>query len=470
MKPYFFIISILCAWAINVHASRPTTVRVYGANQQILTVMNVLDLHGKPIFKLRDSTAQYQDIQIPKCDTSAVYCLGSNNRLCFFALHPEEIITIDVSGDKPIVKGEAVEKNNYLGLWNAQLFGEFPTLFPNRLLFKLAQPEYIKIPMEVLTNENYVEGLQNFFAEARKNLKNADFDDNSFKQQFYSFLDYSYWDAIVATYRHIREAEVPNSLWKQLNNLPITDLQKLQATNPYWLTMYLKAQEDQGKYEYNLENYIAQKAKCISNRDVREWYILQELERLLQRKEIFYLKELTASCRPLIKNKESIQRFEKLSASVNNFIENDSLNGVPAQEFQCSDRNGNLVTLSDFKGKYVYIDIWATWCGPCKQEIPHLQKLEHHYKDNDNIEFISLSVDKIANRQVWLDYLDQHGMHGMHCIAPNDFKTPFVRRYGVNAIPRFMLIAPNGEMIAHNCWRPSDPRIVMLLDKMLSKH
>ena len=52
--------------------------------------------------------------------------------------------------------------------------------------------------------------------------------------------------------------------------------------------------------------------------------------------------------------------------------------GALSPNFNCTDLSGKKVSLSDFKGKYVYIDIWATWCGPCQREIPHLQKLEEN--------------------------------------------------------------------------------------------
>lgn len=56
--------------------------------------------------------------------------------------------------------------------------------------------------------------------------------------------------------------------------------------------------------------------------------------------------------------------------------------GSVVKDFEMRDRDGNLVKLSDFKGKLVYMDIWATWCGPCVEEIPNMEKLYQHYKDD----------------------------------------------------------------------------------------
>ena len=71
--------------------------------------------------------------------------------------------------------------------------------------------------------------------------------------------------------------------------------------------------------------------------------------------------------------------------------------GSVVKDFEMRDRDGNLVKLSDFKGKLVYMDIWATWCGPCVEEIPNMEKLYQHYKDDPQILLVSVSVDRKKN-------------------------------------------------------------------------
>jgi thiol-disulfide isomerase/thioredoxin len=69
------------------------------------------------------------------------------------------------------------------------------------------------------------------------------------------------------------------------------------------------------------------------------------------------------------------------------------LKGTPSPEFNFENHKGGTTKLSDIKGKYVYIDIWATWCAPCRQEIPYLQKIEKKYEDK-RIAFVSISIDQ----------------------------------------------------------------------------
>lgn len=122
--------------------------------------------------------------------------------------------------------------------------------------------------------------------------------------------------------------------------------------------------------------------------------------------------------------------------------------GMPAPAFTLPDIDGNMVSLSDFRGKYVYIDFWATWCGPCKIEIPYLEKMTEEYKDK-NLEIISISVDR--DKQAWIDMVteDQPQWIQLHdSIMIND-------EYLVKYIPTFVLIDREGKIIDARAHRPS---------------
>ena len=86
--------------------------------------------------------------------------------------------------------------------------------------------------------------------------------------------------------------------------------------------------------------------------------------------------------------------------------------GGVAADFTYPDVNGKQVSLSDFKGKVVLIDVWATWCAPCRGEIPHLKKLEEEMKGMDVI-FLGVSVDEARNKQKWVDFIEQEKLGGI---------------------------------------------------------
>ncbi|CDF78638.1 thioredoxin domain protein [Formosa agariphila KMM 3901] len=117
--------------------------------------------------------------------------------------------------------------------------------------------------------------------------------------------------------------------------------------------------------------------------------------------------------------------------------------------------NGGKNSLSDYQGKYVYIDIWATWCAPCKKEIPFLKEIEQQYK-NKNIEFISISIDKQSDFDKWKKMVSQENLSGIQLYADNAWNSQFVQDYLIKGIPRFIIIDPVGKIYNANAPRPSD--------------
>jgi thiol-disulfide isomerase/thioredoxin len=139
--------------------------------------------------------------------------------------------------------------------------------------------------------------------------------------------------------------------------------------------------------------------------------------------------------------------------------------GNKAVNFTLTDTEGKEHSLSDYLGKLVYIDFWATWCGPCKGEIPFLQKLEEEYKGK-NIVFISVSTDRQSDRQKWLDMVKEKKLGGVQLFA-GDRANQVINPYHINSIPRFVLIDKEGNLIDGNAPRPSDSEIRPLINAHL---
>jgi len=150
----------------------------------------------------------------------------------------------------------------------------------------------------------------------------------------------------------------------------------------------------------------------------------------------------------------------------NNYNSNKKIaKGRPSPKFEnYIDIKGGKKSLDSFKGKYVYIDVWATWCGPCIREIPALDKLEKEYHSK-NIAFVSISTDEFrrsggsweAAEKKWSNFVKDRNMSGIQLWSGKD--TRFQQEYQINGIPRFILIDPQGNIVDANAPRPSDPRL-----------
>jgi thiol-disulfide isomerase/thioredoxin len=131
-----------------------------------------------------------------------------------------------------------------------------------------------------------------------------------------------------------------------------------------------------------------------------------------------------------------------------------SQNGEQAYNFTAEDISGNVFLLEDFKGKVVYIDVWATWCGPCISHRPNVIELAKHYQDNDKVEILMISVD--SDQEKWSNFLKEEGqVDGLNLFIENGMRSKFGDSYNIKSIPRYILIGRDGKIIHSNMAEPS---------------
>ncbi|MBR9860400.1 TlpA family protein disulfide reductase [bacterium] len=126
--------------------------------------------------------------------------------------------------------------------------------------------------------------------------------------------------------------------------------------------------------------------------------------------------------------------------------------GAESPEFSFVDINGDTVRLEDFKGSYVYIDVWATWCLPCIKEIPDLKAMEEHFHDA-NLQFVSVAYRDKHER--WKNMVIEEELGGAQLYA-YIYYDPFFKAYQISGIPHFILIDPEGYIIDPDAKRPSN--------------
>ena len=164
----------------------------------------------------------------------------------------------------------------------------------------------------------------------------------------------------------------------------------------------------------------------------------------------------TAAFKKYVKDAGMIQRFDQLCGQF------DAMGkGAPLADFNATDIHGKKVSVKDLRGKFVYIDIWATWCVPCRKELPFLAKLEEKYKNAD-IHFVSISCD--TNRKAWERMVTNQKMKGIQLHFSDD---SFLKKYLIQGVPHFIMLDKEGRIISLDMTRPSDPSTAALFEKLL---
>ncbi len=163
-----------------------------------------------------------------------------------------------------------------------------------------------------------------------------------------------------------------------------------------------------------------------------------------------------------------LKRFLGILQEKASYIKTVLGKGKPSPKFIAYENNaGGKTSLDDLKGKYVYIDIWATWCRPCLAEIPYLKEVEKAYHGK-NIEFVSLSIDEPKDHDKWKTMIKEKKLGGIQLLADRTTtgKSEFLKNYRIEEIPRFILIDPKGNIITHNAPRPSMKELKELFDSL----
>ena len=116
--------------------------------------------------------------------------------------------------------------------------------------------------------------------------------------------------------------------------------------------------------------------------------------------------------------------------------------GQPAPDFTLDDLQGRSVSLSDFRGQAVFLDFWASWCGPCIGAVPHLEELKQRARDQ-KVVFLNISLDSADE---WHQAVHEHGLTGTHVHAPGGWRAAVAQLYQVRSIPSYFLVGPDGRM------------------------
>ncbi len=155
--------------------------------------------------------------------------------------------------------------------------------------------------------------------------------------------------------------------------------------------------------------------------------------------------QITALLEPIAEEVHVSEDYKELAKRAE--ILNKVAIGQPAVDFALNDPEGNPISLSSFKGKYLLVDFWASWCRPCRIENPNVVKVYKDFKDK-GFEILGVSFDE--DRAKWLDAIQADQLTWMHVSDLKGWKSMAAGIYAVNSIPHTVLIDPDGIIIAKN--------------------
>lgn len=373
--------------------------------------------------------------------------LGNERTLLYLTPGDDLTITVDVEQFDESLRygGTSAKENNYLAI---------KYLMEEKIM---ADPE----SLFTLDSEDFITKLGNIKADFEEDLDqaklSAKFTAMQKKNLHYDYLLYlnEYPD-----YHHYftgKEVELSKDFRKEMQAFDPTNEHEFEES-PSFKSLVL----------FHYFNEIGDPPTVESLRQTLHGIPSQKIKNEILKSMLYFVSDSNPDSEAFVNLIKEYGKDEKLVNQATEKLQaiQSLLPGKPSPVFRYDDVNGKSVSLQDLKGNLVYVDVWATWCAPCLQEIPALKKLETDFHGK-GITFVSLSIDEKADFEKWKKMVVEKDLQGVQLFADDAWRSDFVRAYAIDAIPRFILIDTYGNIINSNAPRPSDPSLKEQLKELL---
>lgn len=431
-----------------VLSGKVSSVDAKGENQKLLLLQNdevVKEIPVQADGTFRDTIREIGDnhfyylVENPAVQTPLYLANGTNMELTL----NEEVSKTMVSGSETKQTQYLIERNSFI---NDRINGADSNLFGQK-------------PQE------FKENVKAFFAELDKKLKAYGFDEEFVKNQEkwtnYKFIEYLTIFPTYHRYTSGNEAILPDDFYAERDGIDYDNAEEFRTIDTYRDLVRSKFYTiiNNPNDAENIKKFISE-VNALKSDNIRADLAKGTLQLISPsstvNKEIFDFinKNVTDE-----KVKEAAKKAYDVATKLTS--------GSPSPKFSNYENfNGGTTSLDDFKGKVTYIDIWATWCLPCRGEIPALKELEKKFHGKD-VAFVSISIDQ--NKDEWKEFVKSEDLKGVQLFAENAFESQFIQDYGIRQIPTFIIIDKEGKIVNADAPRPSSNEITGLLEGLLKK-
>ncbi|WP_076752788.1 thioredoxin-like domain-containing protein [Elizabethkingia anophelis] len=343
------------------------------------------------------------------------------------------------------VKGNRKAEKDY-NTTEEDFAGEFQYQLDNKE-FKKPQDFYNKLQNEWQDNVQYLNkfstsenfGLSDEFKEYRKQLLAIKFLNN------------------IENYKKISGAAAPKALIDELQNTVKNPVRLLKKNSNYLDYKLDQLMAGEVGAEGN-DSLIFKKLNTLPSGIEKDRLIGSQLYKSLE------LKTDSAARNSLYHSEIGYIQDRELKGYLQGKLIslNQSQKGMPFPDLNFTDSAGKAQKLSQFRGKYVIIDLWATWCQPCLEIRPTFEARERSYKYYQNIQFLSISVDQDKKR--WENFLKTKPSKTLQWHLPDSNK--FATEYGIQGIPRFIILDPQGKIYNMNAPSPNEDNFVEIMNQI----
>lgn len=212
--------------------------------------------------------------------------------------------------------------------------------------------------------------------------------------------------------------------------------------------------------------------QCIGNEEVRNRYTIYVLTSLIRSRSWFgnTPTEIIRKAEPYLTSTQAREQLKSVVREMEHINQEwDHLLHLPAPDFTFEDVNGKMVSLSDFRGKFVLLDVWNIYCGPCMNQIPHLRQMEPELK-KIGVEVIGVSCDPQKIKDKWKTTVHEKEMAGTQVIMDSGRHSRFMNDYCIPNFPTFCLINPDGYMVHPRMKYPEMPGFMEFIKKKVNEY